>query len=466
MRMKRISQSIFYWTAFVCILLSACTQHNSNQAKKNSKPNFIIIFTDDLGYGDLGCFGHPTIKTPRLDQMANEGMKLTQFYVGSSICTPSRAALLTGRLPVRSGMYGHRRVLYPDNAGGLQDDEITIGEALQEEEYKTACIGKWHLGHLEKYRPLSHGFDHFYGILYSNDMHPQNKWDPDNPFPPLMLIEGNNETEEIIDQSELTNQFTDEAIRFMEDNSEDPFFLYLPFTAPHVPLHVSKENQKSIRGKYGDVVENIDFNVGKILDYLNDNKLSENTFVLFTSDNGPWAYVGLDGGSAGHLKGSKGGMWEGGFKVPTIAYMPGTISENQVCSSIGTTMDLFPTILGMAQVEGDSNLDFDGMDITETFKNCQALQNKVYYYREEELIAYREGQWKIFINDPDVWDNTYSQKDMPLLYNLELDPSESKNVAEGNSEIVERMINDTKEHIAQVEIPPSQLTELLKKPKQ
>ena len=273
-----------------CVALLLFSLSSCSKVDRKTKPNFIIIFADDLGYGDLGSYGHPTIKTPHLDQMASEGMRFTQFYVGSSICTPSRAALLTGKLPVQTGMYGKRSVLFPDNAGGLDPKEVTIASALKKNGYKTACIGKWHLGHLKKYMPLNHGFDSFYGIPYSNDMRPESKWDyARNNFPPLPFLDDYDTVGVSLDQGNFIEMFTQRSIDFLHQNKNNPFFLYLAHTAPHTPLVLTDENKDlSMRGAYGDVVEEIDRSVGNILKVLKELDIAKNTFVIFTSDNGPW----------------------------------------------------------------------------------------------------------------------------------------------------------------------------------
>ena len=258
-------------------------QISCNSGLKKKPPNFIIIFADDLGYGDLGSYGHPTIKTPNLDKMASEGVRFTQFYVGSSICTPSRAALLTGKLPIRTGMYGNRSVLFPDNAGGLDPKEITIASALKKYDYKTACIGKWHLGHLQEYMPTNHGFDEFYGIPYSNDMRPEGKWDyARENFPPLPFLDGLDTIGLGIDQSQFIDMFTKRSVDFIKKNKDKSFFLYLAHTAPHTPL-VSSTTQKgrSIRGAYGDVVEELDQSVGTILQVLKSNGIEIHARSVF-----------------------------------------------------------------------------------------------------------------------------------------------------------------------------------------
>ncbi len=273
----------------ISLLLPGCTSPPASS--RGDIPNVVILFADDLGYGDLGVYGHPTIRTPNLDRMAAEGMKFTQFYVGASVCTPSRAALLTGRLPLRSGMVNDRfRVIFPPSEGGLPESEITLAEALKTKGYATACIGKWHLGHRPEHLPTNQGFDQYFGLPYSNDMSPAltpgsaNRGDP-----PLPLLRGTETIEEEPDQRELTRRYTEEAIQFIRDNKDRPFFLYLPHTFPHVPLFASDAFEgKSPRGLYGDVVEELDWSTGQILTTLRDLGLAENTFVFFTSDNGPW----------------------------------------------------------------------------------------------------------------------------------------------------------------------------------
>ena len=424
----------------------------------DSPPNFIIIFADDLGYGDLGCFGHPTIQTPHLDQMAQEGMKLTQFYVAASICTPSRSALLTGKLPVRNGMYGERSVLFPDSGSGLLPREVTIAEALKEQGYTTACFGKWHLGHLPPYLPTEQGFDQYFGIPYSNDMSPaQNNWDyAQANFPPTPLMEGTKRLEEEPDQSLLTRKYTDRGIEFIRKNAGTPFFLYLPHTFPHTPLYIDDENEgRSKRGLYGDVVEVLDENVGRILNTLKELDLEKNTFVLFTSDNGPWGWAGRNGGSAGMLRGAKGSPWEGGFRVPAIAWMPGTIPANSISSAIVSAMDLFPTLVKKGG--GKLPTSLDGKDIWETFIAGKEIRKEMAYYRNETLIAYRKGPWKIFMRDPNPWSEEYQEEDMPLLFNVETDPAEKFNEATAYPSLVKDLETLARKFEQKIPVAPSQL---------
>ena len=454
--MKIFSKYFGLCVALLLISLFSCTK-----VDRKTKPNFIIIFADDLGYGDLGSYGHPTIKTPHLDRMASEGMRFTQFYVGSSICTPSRAALLTGKLPVQTGMYGKRSVLFPDNAGGLDPKEVTIASALKKNGYKTACIGKWHLGHLKKYMPLNHGFDSFYGIPYSNDMRPESKWDyARNNFPPLPFLDDYDTVGVSLDQGNFIEMFTQRSIDFIRQNKNNPFFLYLAHTAPHTPLVLTDENKNlSMRGAYGDVVEEVDRSVGKILKTLKDLKIAENTFVIFTSDNGPWGWANINGGSSGLLKGNKGSVYEGGYRVPAIAWMPGRIPE-VTTTALASTLDFFPTLVSLAGGEYEKKF-LDGVDIRKTFFENSNVRTDVHYYRQDTLIALRYNEWKMYIKDPNPWDDGPTQKDMPLLYNVEHDPSEKYNIVKENKEIV-KVLNDlASEHIQSVLKTPSQYDEIL-----
>ncbi len=429
----------------------------------DTPPNFIIIFADDLGYGDLGSYGHPTIKTPNLDKMASEGVRFTQFYVGSSICTPSRAALLTGKLPIRTGMYGNRSVLFPDNAGGLDPKEITIASALKDFDYKTACIGKWHLGHLKKYMPTNHGFDEFYGIPYSNDMRPESKWDyARENFPPLPFLDGLDTIGVSIDQSQFIDMFTKRSIDFIKKNKDKSFFLYLAHTAPHTPL-VSGKTQKgrSIRGAYGDVVEELDQSVGTILQVLKDLKIADNTFVIFTSDNGPWGWANVDGGSSGLLKGNKGSVYEGGYRVPAIAWMPGTIKKGTVSTALASTLDLYPTLIAMTGNEISNKKELDGLNIKNTFVNNEPVRHDIHYYRQDTLIGIRHKEWKMYIKDPNPWNDDLTEKDMPVLFNIEHDPSEKYNVTNQHSDIVDRIVTLSEEHILKVTKIPSKYDAIL-----
>ena len=402
------------------LILSRSSKASGAAPRVNTKlPNFVIIFTDDQGYNDLGCYGSPTIKTPHLDKMAAEGLKFTDFYVAASVCTPSRAALMTGCYPRRVSL---PHVLFPNTRIGINPDEITIAEILKGQGYATMCIGKWHLGHLPPFLPTRHGFAHYFGLPYSNDMRPET-----NPrrYPPLPLIRDENIIEENPDQSRLTERYTDEAIRFISENKGRPFFLYLPHTMPHVPLYVSERFRgKSAGGLYGDVIECIDWSAGQILDTLARLGLAENTLVVFTTDNGPWLQRGKHGGSALPLRAGKGTMYEGGFRVPCIMRWPGRIPAGAVCSEMATTMDLLPTMARLAGTEPPSDRIIDGKDIWPLMAGAAGARSPheaFYYYTGNNLRTVRSGEWKL------VFEGT-RRREVAALYNLEADIGETENV--------------------------------------
>lgn len=443
---------------FFAIIFISCQQGNdtaeSQSTEIREKPNIVILFADDLGYGDLGVFGHPTIHTPNLDQMAREGMKLTQFYATAPICSPSRGALLTGRYPVRTGI--HTGVYFPDDSLGIPHEEITIAEALKEQGYATAAYGKWHLGHREPYLPPNHGFDEYFGVPYSNDMWSQRG----KTFPPLPLIEGTETIEEEPDQGTLTPRYTEKAVQFINNNKDNPFFLYVPYTFPHVPLFASERFLgKSTRGLYGDVVEEIDWSVGEILNAIRNNELAENTLVFFTSDNGPWLVKKEESGSAGLLRDGKGTCWEGGMREPTIAWWPGTIEAGVTQQSIGCIMDLFPTALAMSGAELPDERVIDGINFLPVLKGeSEQVRETFFYYKADNLYAVRKGPWKAhFITVEQMYtpDRLIIEHDVPLLFNLEIDPSEIYNVAEKYPEVLNELRQAVNEHQENMEIKPS-----------
>jgi len=451
---------------FLIVFLATISMTGFAGAKQ--QPNIVVIFADDLGYGDLGCFGHPTIATPELDRMAQEGMKLTQFYSAAPVCTPSRAALMTGRLPMRNGMCSNkRRVLFPDSALGIPEAELTIAEQLKSAGYATACIGKWHLGHLPQYLPTSNGFDSYFGIPYSNDMDrvadtPRGReifWNPKVEYWNVPLMRNEEIVERPADQTTITRRYTEEAVSFIRENKDQPFFLYMPHSLPHVPLFRGKKFEgKSRRGLYGDVIEEIDWSVGEVLATLRKHNLDDNTLVIFTSDNGPWLIFNDHGGSAGLLRDGKGSTWEGGMREPTVAWWPGTIPAGSVSAEISSTMDIYATAHDIAGIDLPNDRDLDSINLMPILTGGKGDRETYFYYRGYRLMAIRHDSWKMHF----MTQNAYGQPqpvthEVPLLFNLDVDPSESQNLAEKYPEIIEKLTAIAKEHTDAAEPAPSQL---------
>jgi arylsulfatase A-like enzyme len=433
------------------------------RATAADKPNVVIIFADDLGYGDLGCYGHPSIRTPHLDRMASEGLRFTDFYSTAEVCTPSRAALLTGRYPIRSGMCetaGARRVLFPNSKGGLPTGEITLAEALKAHGYTSAHIGKWHLGIHEGARPMDQGFDLSYGIPYSNDMDARPRLargrsgsaDPPKDAWNVPLIRNGEIIERPADQSTLTARYTDEAVKFIRANKERPFFLYLAHTMPHVPLFASPQFKgKSPRGIFGDVVEEVDASTGQVLDALRTEGLTEKTLVLFTSDNGPWLTQGAQGGSAGLLRDGKGSTWEGGMRVVGIAWMPGRIRPG-VTSQPASTLDVFPTALALAGATAPAGVTLDGRDISPLlFEQTPLPAYPFFFYRGDQIYACRLGEWKAHFRTQTGYGQPKPEEhDPPLLFHLPRDPSERFNVAAEHPQVIAQIQQAVEAHRAAV----------------
>ncbi len=478
-------------------------------ASAADKPNFVIILADDLGYGDLGCYGHPSIRTPNLDRMAAEGVRFTDFYVAAEVCTPSRAALLTGRYPIRSGMcHNQFRVLRRESTGHLPDDEITIASLLKKQGYATGAVGKWHLGNWMNNpagHPMKHGFDSYFGLPHSNDMNRvpggpkggDNSLDPDPASWAAPLFDGEKLIEQPTDQTQLTRRYAEKCVEFIKRHKSepcDPFFLYFASTFPHTPLFASEKfKNKTPRGRYGDVVEELDWAVGQILDTLRSEGIDKNTFVFFTSDNGPWLIRGLAGGSAGLLRDGKGSTWEGGMRVPGIAWWPGKIPAGKVCHEMATSMDLLPTISKFARTAAPKDRVMDGYDIAPLLTNPEssgtwehgsvpassdgtgtyrgqitlklARPLEVFcYYRGTELFAARLGSWKAhFITQPAYGAPKPEPHDPPLLFNLEADPGESFDVAAEHADVIEKIKAAVEKHKATVKPVKNQLVETVAK---
>lgn len=428
-----------------------------------TQPNIIIIMTDDMGYGDLGCYGHPSINTPNLDRMAAEGLRFTDFYAGQSLCTPSRAALMTGRFAVRSGMAGGpgRHVLYPKNPGGLPAEEITIASALKTKGYATAVIGKWHLGDLPDYLPTKRGFDFFFGLPYSND----SDWtdpkyrkqdtmsrDPDFTHFTVPLLRNTNIIEQPVVQTTLTKRYTEEAIQFMDQNKKKPFFVYFAHTFPHVPVFASEKFKgKSLRGRYGDAVEEVDWSVGQILEWLRKTKLDKNTLVFFTSDNGPWLEKKWNGGSASLLTDGKAGTWEGGYRVPGIAHWPGKIPVGTT-HEIASAMDLFATSVTLAGIEIPKDRPIDGVDLSPLLFGAQKGNREVqFYYYGDQVYAMRKGKYKAHFTTHDGYSKEPPvQHNPPLLFNLQEDPSERFEIGSEHPEVVAELTKIVEGHRATI----------------
>ena len=437
-----------------------------------TKPNIVIIFADDLGYGDLGCYGHPTIRTPNLDRMAVEGMRFTDFYSAAEVCTPSRAALLTGRYPIRSGMCNDKyRVLRRQSTGHLPDSEITLPEQLKAHGYATAVIGKWHLGVWSNNpdgHPRKHGFNYSFGLPHSNDMNPApnapkaagRKLEQDPAWWKAPLYRGSDLIDDATDQTTLTRRYTEEAVGFIRGKKDAPFFLYLAHTFPHVPLFASdKFRGKSPRGLYGDVVEELDWSVGQVLEALRAAGVEKNTLVVFTSDNGPWLTHGLAGGSAGLLRDGKGSTWEGGMRVPAIAWWPGRIRAGSVCRDVVSTMDLFTTALMLAGAPVPGDRPIDGANILPLLTASGGVQREAFFfYRGAQLFALRLGKWKAhFATQPGYGTPNPVHHDPPLLFDLHADPGESFNVAANHPEVLAQIGRATERHRADLQPAPTQL---------
>lgn len=397
-------------------------------AQSRRPPNVVVIFADDLGYGDLSCQGSQ-MRTPNIDRLATEGMRFTHALSANPVCSPSRAGLLTGRYPTRCGV---PRVFFPRDTEGMNLDEQTLAQLLKPQGYRTACVGKWHLGHHKPWLPTSRGFDRYFGIPYSNDMKPA--W----------LMRDTEVIEEEANQPTLTRRYTEEAVRFIGEAGRDPFFLYMPHTFPHIPLYASEAFRgKSRHGIYGDVVEELDWSVGQVLGALARQGVERNTLVLFSSDNGPWFQ-----GSSGGLRGRKGMTWEGGVRVPFLVRWPERVARGRVCPSLVSTMDLVPTVCRLTGAAMPVK-PVDGMDISPLLTGRQAAMERdpLLYFHGKDLHAARWGAWKLHLARSNA--EMYSAAPPsgrrslmlanPELYNLSLDPDESADVAAENPEVVRRI---------------------------
>jgi arylsulfatase len=433
-------------------ILISCSTKTQEKKSANQQPNFVVVFIDDMGYGDIGTQGATGWTTPNLDKMAAEGMRFTNFYSAQPVCSASRAGLLTGCYPNRIGISG---ALFPRDTIGINPNETTIAEMLKEKGYATGIFGKWHLGHHKEFLPLQHGFDEYVGLPYSNDMWPLSNTGEKLPegsgrlkYPDLPIIDGNETVATITSwksQDTLTTLYTEKAVDFINRNATKPFFLYVPHTMAHIPLGVSdKFRGKSEQGFYGDVMMEIDWSVGEIEKALQANGISGNTVFIFTTDNGPWLNFGNHGGSAGGLREGKTTSWEGGQRVPFIIKWPAKTPAGTICNKLGCAVDILPSF---AKIAGTSlpELKIDGVDITELWKgntDAEPRDNILFYYGKNNLNGVRKGNWKLVL--PHTWQsyNTEPGKDgnggrrinmtveRPELYNMMRDPGEQFNVIE------------------------------------
>lgn len=430
---------------------------NAQNAVATSKPNIVLIFADDLGYGDLGCYGEKRWKTPALDSIATNGVRFTDFHSSQPVCSASRASLLTGCYANRIGIHG---ALYHGSKNGIHADEVLLSELLRDQGYKTCAVGKWHLGHHEQFLPLQHGFDRYLGLPYSNDMWPHGKVVKPGTFVELPLIRDNTIIDADVDgkdQTKLTQQYSDFAVEFIEESKQAPFFLYFAHTFPHVPLYAGDEHAgKSNAGIYGDVLEEFDGVVARILATLRKHDLEKNTLVIFTSDNGPWLTYGSHAGTAGKLRDGKGTIYEGGTRVPLVAQWPGVIPQGSVQTQTAMTIDVLPTIAKIVGGELPKH-PIDGLDIYDllTAKPGAKCPHEVFYhyFRVNELQAVRSGPWKLILPhtaycyDPgEVGRDGMPGKSKNIkieqaeLYNLDNDLGETTNVAFQHPEVIKQMM--------------------------
>ena len=413
------------------------------------KPNIVYIFADDLGYGDLSCYVAKDINTPNIDQIAKQGIKFTEFYSASSVCSPSRAALLTGRYPQRMGI---NTVFFPESFTGIPDTEITIPEILKEKGYATGIVGKWHLGHHYQYLPLQQGFDEYFGIPYSNDMES------------VVYMRGNEVESYKVKQQYITKTYTKEAQEFITKNKDNSFFLYIAHSMPHVPLYASEEFiGTSKRGLYGDVVQELDWSVGQILKSLREHGILENTLIVFSSDNGPWLAMKEDGGSAGDLREGKTFTFDGGMKIPTVAMWKNRIPQGIINTEVASQMDWFPTIANITGSSIPKGLVIDGLDISKVLTDKGNRKNSDLLFLDgKQLQGYRSGQWKVKLPYKGFRGNKWKQfvkAHDTLLFNLNTDPGEKNNLFEKYPEKAKEILKEMIEKYQDMgKLPPSLIT--------
>ena len=465
--MKQIKNKFSFFRAVLILLvvsiISGSYRGIEIQTGKEPVPNVVIIFMDDMGYGDPECYGGGPYHTPNMNKLAAEGMRFTNFYDAQAVCSASRSALLTGCYPTRIGINGaldHRSKI------ALNPEEETIAELLHTKGYKTSMIGKWHLGNREPYLPMQQGFDEFFGLPYSNDMWPVyydgTPWTDTSSYrstyPPLPLFEGNKVVKilkTLDDQAQLTKTYTERAVKFINENKSKPFFLYLAHAMVHVPIAASSRFKgKSGAGLFGDVMEEVDWSVGEVMKALKANGIADNTLIIFSSDNGPWLTFGNHAGNTGGLREGKGTAWDGGLKVPFIVSWPKKIPAGTICNKLTTTMDMLPTIATICKTKFPGK-KIDGVNVFDLFtavKDANPRDEFVYYYDKNNLKAIRKGNWKLVFpcisqtyNKPgaigqDGFPGKYGSDSVRLsLFNLSSDPGEDRDVKEQHPDIVKRL---------------------------
>ena len=437
-------QNLLFAT-FILLGLYACKSTSQADGSDNL-PNIVVIYCDDLGYGDLGCFGNTEIRTPNIDRMASEGMKFTEFYSASPVCSPSRAALLTGRIPQRMGI---NEVFFPRSYTGMPLDEITTADMLKTKGYATGIVGKWHLGHRHEFLPLQRGFDEYFGIPYSNDMLS------------VVYVEGNEVVDFHPDQHFTTRTYTEKACNFIDRHADGPFYLYLAHSMPHVPIYASPDfDGRSGKGLYTDVIEEIDWSVGEVLKKLKERAILGNTLVVFSSDNGPWLAMHELGGSAGILREGKQYTFEGGQRVPTLAMWPGVIPPGSVYGDIALMMDWFPTFMEITGIPMPGDRDYDGESIMPVLKGTGKRAGKEFLYFDGSLLqCYRNGDWKLKLPYEGFrganWKKAVAPHDT-LLFNLKSDPGEQVNLYNEMPDKVAEMADLMNAYVASKgDLPPS-----------
>lgn len=430
-----MNTSTFVTIASAGLAALGCTadqqkKQTSEQSQEEEKTNFVFILTDDLGYGDIGCFGADDISTPNIDKMAKQGIQFTEFYAPSSVSSPSRAGLMTGRYPVRMGVNGG--VFFPSSFTGMPPEEKTIAEVLKQEGYATGIVGKWHLGHREKYLPINQGFDYYFGIPYSNDMKS------------VVYMKNDSVVDFDVDQQLITKTYTEKACTYIDKHKDEPFFLFLAHSMPHVPIYASEEFRgTSDRGLYGDVIQELDWSVGQVIDKLKEQGILENTLVIFTSDNGPWLCMEHLSGSNGILREGKQTTFEGGMRVPTVAMWKGSIPAGTKYKKMVSMLDIMPTFAHIAGADLPDDRPIDGVNIVNVLKNERERPNQEFmYFRDFEFRAYRSGKWKVkkaFDGVEGKWWRKEVDPHPKLLFNLNKDPGEQQNLAEEKPEKLKEM---------------------------